>query len=149
MTPERWQQIDQLFHEALACEADQRGKFLATQCAGDESLRREVESLLSSLEESSDFIETPAGDVAAELLDSHQSTFEPGRQIENYQIIRLLGSGGMGEVYLADDIRLKRKIALKVLPPHFTVNPDRVRRFELRRELCRPRHQLSRFTSGE
>lgn len=130
MTPNRWQEIDQLFHAALACQVSERTQFLASACGGDELLRREVESLISSLAGADGFIETPAGDVAAEMLRTRESAYEPGRQIGNYKIVGRLGSGGMGEVYLADDTRLKRKIALKLLPPHFMVNPDRVRRFE-------------------
>src|SRR5207244_13373625 len=81
-------------------------------------------------DEADGFIETPAGDVAAEMLRTQESTYEPGRQIGNYKIVGWLGEGGMGKVYLAEDTKLKRKVALKLLPPHFTMNPDRVRRFE-------------------
>src|ERR1043165_3138473 len=108
MTPERWQQIDYLFHAALARKSVDRSDFLAQQCGSDAELRWEVESLLSAHDIADDFIERPASDVAADLLGTHQFTFEPSQQIENYAIIRQLGSGGMGEVYLAEDARLKR-----------------------------------------
>jgi len=74
MTPNRWQQIDQLFHAALACQVSERTQFLANACGDDESLRLEVESLISSLDEADGFIETPAGDVAAEMLRTQEST---------------------------------------------------------------------------
>src|SRR5437870_7703913 len=128
MTPERWQQINELFHSALEQERGRRAAFLAQACGADEDLRREVESLIASHERGDSFIEAPASDVAAELLAGGQTILAAGQNIAHYRITTLLGQGGMGEVYLAEDARLGRRIALKLLPAQFTRDAERVHR---------------------
>jgi len=130
MTPERWQQVKGLFHSALARGPDERADFLARACGGDESLRREIESLIRSHDLGESFIEQPAADVAAELLAGRPFRLEAGRRIGRYEIKRLLGEGGMGQVYLArDTTELERLVALKVLPADVASDPERMRRF--------------------
>ena len=130
MTLERWQQVEELFHSTLAQEPGQWATFLAQACADDESLLREVESLISFHDQPNSFIETPASDLAAELLAKRPRELEVGQQVAYYKVLSSLGAGGMGEVYLAEDTRLGRRIALKLLPAQFTTDAERVRRFE-------------------
>jgi serine/threonine protein kinase len=130
MKPERWKQIEQLYYAALERESEKRGAYLDEACAGDEELRREVESLLASNEGAGGFMASPALQIAAKVMAGEGGQSQVGRQIAHYQILSLLGAGGMGEVYLAQDTRLGRKLALKLLPVAFTQDPERVRRFE-------------------
>jgi serine/threonine protein kinase/Tfp pilus assembly protein PilF len=130
MTPERWQQIDNLLQSALACASEERPAFLAQACAGDEPLRLEVESLLASHEHSGNLLETPLSQIAADLFVESQPASVEGKTIGLYKVLARLGAGGMGEVYLAQDPRLDRKIALKLLPAYFTKDANRLHRFE-------------------
>ncbi|MGI8836909.1 MAG: protein kinase domain-containing protein [Pyrinomonadaceae bacterium] len=130
MTPERWQQINEVFQAAVEVAPGQRTAFLDEACTTDETLRSEVESLLTSDEHEWELIEKPALEVAAPLLADDQPQLAPGQHIGHYEIVSLIDRGGMGEVYLAKDQRLNRRMALKLLPADYTRHKDRVQRFQ-------------------
>jgi Tol biopolymer transport system component len=130
-----WQQIEKIYHEALELAPDKRAVFLAAACAADDELRREVEALLCCDARAENFIERPALIAAAKLLDAETLSrtlprLEAGAQLGVYRLPGPLGKGGMGEVHLAEDTRLNRKVAIKLLPAEFTTDAERVRRFE-------------------
>jgi Tol biopolymer transport system component len=130
MTARDWQQIKELFHSALERAPDERDGFLNEACRGDESLRSEVESLIDAHEREGSFIDAPAYEVAARWLAEDEADLLVGQQINHYKILSQIGAGGMGEVYLAQDTKLGRKIALKLLPASFTNDADRLQRFQ-------------------
>jgi serine/threonine-protein kinase len=132
VTPERWKQVNDLFHAALERNDADRAAFLRNAAGGDLSLVREVESLLASHASSGGFLEVPAWGVAPELMFSDDAASLAGRMVGPYRVAREIGRGGMGVVYAAEDTRLDRRVALKALPPDYTEDP--ARRERLRRE---------------
>ena len=128
MTPERLREIERLFHEARERTPAERDAWLARECADDPSLQGEVESLLA--QPPAGMIDAPIGALVAGLVTPPVPRFAPDSSVGPYRIEVLLGVGGMGEVYRARDMTLGRLVAIKILPQHFTADPERLARFE-------------------
>ncbi|HET7712833.1 MAG TPA: protein kinase, partial [Thermoanaerobaculia bacterium] len=130
MNPERWKQVERLYHEALERSEEERAAFLSSACAGDEELLRDVDALLGYEGEAEHFIESPALEAAARLMARERAApLTAGQRVRQYEVVSALGAGGMGEVYLAKDTKLGRGVAIKVLSAEFARDPENIRRF--------------------
>ena len=130
MNPERWHQVERLYHDALELQPDERDAFLKEVCAGDEALHHEVLTLLRVDARAGSFLDESALDVASRLDAEDLTASLAGRNLGPYEVLSLLGAGGMGQVYRARDTRLDRDVAIKVLPEHLAHSPEAVARFK-------------------
>jgi serine/threonine protein kinase len=130
---DRWAKVESIYHAALQHEPEDRAAFVSNECAGDNELESEVGSLLKFDEQSDAFMKTPALNVAAKKLAASQATSEDESNFEDigpYHLLKLIGEGGTGNVYLAVDTRLDRKVAIKILTVDFAEDVDRISRFK-------------------
>lgn len=130
MTPERWDRVGELYEATRGLPPEARAAALGRACVGDQELRREVESLLEADGAAGSFLGAGAMNDAAKMLADEKRPTLVGQRLGYYRVLSLLGVGGMGEVYLAEDTHLRRKVALKLLPAELTAHRERLRRFE-------------------
>src|SRR5215204_3536610 len=127
----RLEQVERIYQAAIEVSPEKRQALLDSECGNDDELRRELESLLRYEDKGANFMDTPPADLAAELFDDrHETRNFVDEKIGHYKIERFLGQGGMGEVYLAADDRLQRRVALKVLTQSVVGDAERLMRFE-------------------
>src|SRR5687767_6533542 len=129
MADKHWEQVRKVFDDALRQKPEERARFVDAACGGDKTLFREVESLLSSLGNAESFMEAPAVVEVADAMQTETRKLEAGKCFGHYEIIEQIGSGGMGEVYLAKDKRLDRKVAVKILNEKFSQDESNLGRF--------------------
>src|SRR5262249_53828406 len=134
MTPERYRRIGEIFDAALQVETSRRDDFLRQECSEDDALRREVQAMLTARNQAASFMEAPALEMAAELK-AREMEIPSGTRLGPYEILAPVGAGGMGQVYRARDLNLKRDVALKVLPAAFVNDPGRLARFQREAEV--------------
>lgn len=127
---ENWQKIREVFDSAIRRQPEERLEYVAQACGENKMLLSEVESLLSSLESAESFMETPAVAKVAGVIEAETTRLERGQNLGHYEIIEKIGEGGMGEVYLAKDVNLNRKVALKLLAAHITEDKNHISRFQ-------------------
>jgi serine/threonine protein kinase/Tfp pilus assembly protein PilF len=126
---DHWTTVKRIHQSALDVAPSKRAAFVDELCGGDEALRREVHSLLTYATDAESFLEQPAVDIATSSSSERHETTLVGRTVSHYQVLSMLGAGGMGEVYLARDSRLDRTVALKILPGALAADPERMQRF--------------------
>lgn len=130
MTPERWQKVEEVLQAVLDRPPAERASFLSEACAGDDELERETSSLVGAYDDANDFFSEPAIAQDAGFIFNPDAQIDAGREIGPYQIIKRIGGGGMGEVFLAHDPRLDRLVALKVIRAWLVSDDTLVRRFQ-------------------
>jgi len=134
MRPERWQTIEDLYHTASGLPDDQRDSFLRSACGEDQSLLREIESLLRQGDKPQCFLDSPAVAVMAKAIVADElrsnASFLEGKSVSHYRILETIGRGGMGVIYKAEDLKLGRMVALKLLPAYLARDPQALQRFE-------------------
>lgn len=128
MSDPPWENLKEIFHAALALTDNERASYLTRVCDGNNPLRQAVEKLINDHEKTSNFLDAPAYQIAAEMLVEGQE-FKRGQVVAHYKVLSTLGEGGMGKVYLAQDTKLDRKVGLKFLPAELATNPNHMRRF--------------------
>ena len=130
MTPDRWKKVNEIFQSAAELEDDERGRYLDEKCIDDDELRNQVEELLQADSDAGTFLGGNAASDVEHLINPNIDKTLTGESFNNYEVISLLGKGGMGRVYLAEDSKLNRKVALKTIPTSFSKHTEHLKRFE-------------------